>query len=47
MHAYEELVVVSIRQTAVDRTCETNANDPEYANSFEVLPARVPLTPHR
>ncbi|MQW89288.1 type VI secretion system tip protein TssI/VgrG, partial [Sinorhizobium saheli] len=46
-HAYEEHVVVSMRQTVVDRSYETNSNDPEYVNSFEAVPSRVPLTPHR
>jgi type VI secretion system secreted protein VgrG len=46
-HAYEEHVIVSMRQTVVDRSYETNSNDPEYSNSFEAVPARVPMTPHR
>ncbi|APG87639.1 type VI secretion system protein VgrGB (plasmid) [Sinorhizobium americanum] len=46
-HAYEEHVVVSMRQTVVDRSYETNSNDPEYTNTFEAVPARVPMTPHR
>ncbi|ASY66746.1 VgrG protein (plasmid) [Sinorhizobium sojae CCBAU 05684] len=36
-----------MRQTVIDRSYETNANDPEYSNSFEAVAARVPLTPHR
>jgi type VI secretion system secreted protein VgrG len=46
-HAYEEHVIVSMRQTVVDRSYETNSNDPEYTNTFEAIPSRVPLTPHR
>ncbi|WP_018238728.1 type VI secretion system tip protein TssI/VgrG [Ensifer sp. BR816] len=46
-HAYEEHVIVSMRQTVVDRSYETNSNDPEYSNTFEAVPARVPMTPHR
>ncbi|QFI69308.1 VgrG protein [Sinorhizobium alkalisoli] len=46
-HAYEEHVIVSMRQTVVDRSYETNSNDPEYMNGFEAVPARVPLTSHR
>jgi type VI secretion system secreted protein VgrG len=46
-HTYEEHVIVSIRHEIVDRSYETNTSDPEYRNSFEALPSRVPLTPHR
>ena len=44
---YEEHVVIRIAHTVVDRSYETNSNEPEYQNSFEAIPARVPLTPHR
>ena len=46
-HGYEEHVIVSMRQSVVDRSYETNSNDPEYSNSFEAVPSRVPMTPHR
>ncbi|RJG41553.1 type VI secretion system tip protein TssI/VgrG [Mesorhizobium sp. DCY119] len=45
--AYEEHVIVRIKHSVVDRSYETNANEPEFRNEFEALPARVPLTPHR
>ncbi len=44
---YEEHVVIRIAHKVVDRSYETNSNEPEYQNSFEAIPARVPLTPHR
>ncbi|MEI5681089.1 MULTISPECIES: type VI secretion system tip protein TssI/VgrG [unclassified Mesorhizobium] len=45
--AYDEHVIVKIKHSVVDRSYETNANEPEFSNEFEALPARVPLTPHR
>jgi type VI secretion system secreted protein VgrG len=45
--AYEEHVIVRIRHTVVDRSYETNGNEPEFRNEFEAVPARVPATPHR
>ena len=45
--AYEEHVVTFIEHRVVDRSYETNANEPEYGNTFEAMPARVALTPHR
>ena len=44
---YEEHVVTLIEHRVVDRSYETNANEPEYGNTFEAMPARVALTPHR
>ncbi|KAA3509185.1 type VI secretion system tip protein TssI/VgrG (plasmid) [Agrobacterium rosae] len=46
-HAYEEHVIIRASHTIVDRSYETNSNEPEYRNQFEAIPARVPLTPHR
>ncbi|MBW6425280.1 type VI secretion system tip protein VgrG [Rhizobium sp. XQZ8] len=46
-HAYEEHVVTRMTQTVVDRSYETNTSEPEYTNTFECMPARVPMTPHR
>ncbi|ANL44051.1 type VI secretion system Rhs element Vgr family protein (plasmid) [Rhizobium phaseoli] len=46
-HAYEEHVVVKTTHTVVDRSYETNSNEPEYTNTFEAVPSRVPMTPHR
>ncbi|MFD1745018.1 type VI secretion system tip protein TssI/VgrG, partial [Rhizobium helianthi] len=46
-HQYEEHVIVSIRHEVVDRSYETSTDTPEYQNTFEALPSRVPLTPHR
>lgn len=46
-HEYEEHVVIKASHTIVDRSYETNSNEPEYRNTFEAIPARVPLTPHR
>ncbi|TDK29599.1 type VI secretion system tip protein VgrG [Rhizobium deserti] len=46
-HAYEEHVIIKLVQTVVDRSYETNSNEPEYRNEFEAVPSRVPLTPHR
>ncbi|WP_117190273.1 type VI secretion system tip protein TssI/VgrG [Rhizobium terrae] len=46
-HVYEEHVIVKATHTVVDRSYETNSNEPEFRNEFEAVPARVPLTPHR
>ncbi|WP_416409131.1 type VI secretion system tip protein TssI/VgrG [Agrobacterium rosae] len=46
-HEYEEHVIIKASHTIVDRSYETNSNEPEYRNQFEAIPARVPLTPHR
>ncbi|MBB4292697.1 hypothetical protein GGE16_004776 [Rhizobium leguminosarum] len=46
-HVYEEHVVVKAVHTVVDRSYETNSNEPEYTNTFEAVPSRVPMTPHR
>ncbi|MGI2036248.1 type VI secretion system tip protein TssI/VgrG [Rhizobium panacihumi] len=46
-HAYEEHVIIKSIQTVVDRSYETNSNEPEYRNEFEAAPSRVPMTPHR
>ena len=46
-HEYEEHVIIKASHTIVDRSYETNSNEPEYRNTFEAIPARVPLTPHR
>ncbi|WP_337270887.1 type VI secretion system tip protein TssI/VgrG [Oryzifoliimicrobium ureilyticus] len=46
-HEYEEHVIIRSVHTVVDRSYETNTNEPEYTNQFEAIPSRVPLTPHR
>jgi type VI secretion system secreted protein VgrG len=46
-HHYEEHVLVKAVHIVVDRSYETNSNEPEYRNSFEAIPSRVPMTPHR
>ncbi|WP_337271533.1 type VI secretion system tip protein TssI/VgrG, partial [Oryzifoliimicrobium ureilyticus] len=46
-HEYEEHVIIRAAHTIVDRSYETNTNEPEYINRFEAIPSRVPLTPHR
>ncbi|WP_027677270.1 type VI secretion system tip protein TssI/VgrG, partial [Agrobacterium larrymoorei] len=46
-HEYEEHVIINASHTIVDRSYETNSNEPEYRNQFEAIPSRVPLTPHR
>lgn len=46
-HDYEEHVIIKATHTIIDRSYETNGNEPEYRNSFEAIPSRVPLTPHR
>lgn len=44
---YEEYVVIHAVHEIVDRSYETSSDAPEYRNNFEVVPSRVPLTPHR
>ena len=45
---YEEHVIISAEHVIVDRSYETASDsEPEYHNSFEALPSRIPLTPHR
>ncbi|MCM2440126.1 type VI secretion system tip protein VgrG [Agrobacterium vitis] len=46
-HKYEEHVITRIMHRVVDRSYETASNEMEYANAFEAIPSRVPLTPHR
>ncbi|MEO9338550.1 type VI secretion system tip protein TssI/VgrG [Mesorhizobium sp. SB112] len=46
-HTYEEHVIIKARHSVVDRSYETNSNEPEFRNSFEAVPARVSMTPHR
>ncbi|ACM40164.1 MULTISPECIES: type VI secretion system tip protein TssI/VgrG [Rhizobium/Agrobacterium group] len=46
-HKYEEHVITRIVHRVVDRSYETASNEMEYANAFEAIPSRVPLTPHR
>ncbi len=46
-YEYEEHVIIKATHTIIDRSYETNGNEPEYRNSFEAIPSRVPLTPHR
>lgn len=46
-HVYEEHVIIKATHTVVDRSYETNSNEPEYRNTFEAVPSRVPMTPHR
>ncbi|MCH4547027.1 type VI secretion system tip protein VgrG [Rhizobium changzhiense] len=46
-HVYEEHVIVKAEHTVVDRSYETNTNEPEFSNTFEAVPSRVPMTPHR
>ncbi|TDK29061.1 type VI secretion system tip protein VgrG, partial [Rhizobium deserti] len=46
-HAYEEHVIIKAVHSVVDRSYETNSNEPEYRNHFEAVPSRVPMTPHR
>ncbi len=46
-HAYEEHVITRSVYEIVDRSYETNSNEPEYTNRFEAIPSRVPMTPHR
>lgn len=44
---YQEHVIVRATHEVVDRSYETNADGLEYRNTFDAIPARVPLTPHR
>jgi type VI secretion system secreted protein VgrG len=45
---YEEHVIVSAEHVIIDRSYETDSStEPEYRNTFEAIPSRVPLTPHR
>ncbi|PRD41159.1 type VI secretion system tip protein VgrG [Phyllobacterium phragmitis] len=44
---YEEHVVVAARHFVTNRSYETNSEGPEYSNTFEAIPSRVSLTPHR
>lgn len=46
-HSYEEHVITGAVYEIVDRSYETNANEPEYGHRFEAVPSRVALTPHR
>lgn len=46
-YKYETSVVMSIEHEAVDTTYETGQEEPSYSNTFTVLPARLPATPHR
>ncbi|KPF42020.1 type VI secretion system tip protein TssI/VgrG, partial [Rhizobium sp. AAP43] len=46
-HRYDEHVIVAIRHDVVDRSYETAEDRPDYVNTFEAIPSRVPLTPHR
>ncbi|MDO1583079.1 type VI secretion system tip protein TssI/VgrG [Rhizobium oryzicola] len=46
-HSYEEHVIISIKHEVVDRSYEAAPDMPEYTNTFEALPSRVSLTPHR
>ena len=40
-------VVTSIRHVAIDPTYETGGGRPAYDNTFTVMPATTPATPHR
>ena len=45
---FEEHVVTAVKHVVVDRSYETDSSsEPEYRNSFEAIPSRIPLTPHR
>ncbi len=45
---FEEMVVHKLEVTARDHSYEAaDQDEPEYANRFVALPARVPATPHR
>jgi type VI secretion system secreted protein VgrG len=46
-NVFSKQVVTAIRHEATDRTYETNGGQPAYANTFEVMPATRPATPHR
>jgi len=44
---YDDHVIIRAVHEAVDRSYETNSQEPEYRNTFEAIPASTPLTPHR
>ncbi|GGB11731.1 fimbrial protein [Brucella endophytica] len=44
---HDEHVIIRALHEAVDKSYETNSDEPEYRNSFEAIPAGTPLTPHR
>lgn len=44
---YEEHIIVRAEHVVVDRSYETGNSEPEYRNSFEAIPSRIALTPHR
>lgn len=44
---YQEHVIVRVSHEVINRSFETTSSRPEYRNSFDAVPARVPLTPHR
>ena len=44
---YEEHVVLKATHWIVDRSYETAGDEPEYRNTFEAMPSRIPATPHR
>jgi type VI secretion system secreted protein VgrG len=44
---FAQQVVTAIRHEATNRTYETNGGQPTYANTFAVMPATTPATPHR
>ena len=46
-NVFAQQVVTAIRHEAQDRTYETNGGLPSYANTFTVMPATTPATPHR
>ena len=46
-NVFAQQVITAIRHEAEDRTYETNAGVPSYANTFAVMPATTPATPHR
>ena len=46
-NVFEQQVVTAIRHEASNRTYETNGGQPTYTNTFAVMPATTPATPHR
>ena len=46
-NVFEEHVATAVLHRVVDRSYETATDEPDYACTFEAVPARVPLTPHR
>ncbi len=44
-HEYEEHVIIKATHTIVDRSYETNGNEPEYRNSSKPHPRARALTP--